>query len=234
MSDVMNGEQLSEFLKQSRTNRVKGGHYIEPGLQEVMAKTIGEQSEFAQAMFEFGGVDALKGCVGYWDDRDAVHRYQIEHNVSGLSIRETTIAGKTFRHTDFDWQLQLLDSDLKVLEDSVPGVVNDFKSLAAGYHIAIEDAETEALHPIPFEQIDSEAAGATYAWLSEDSWEPYVCAEQGPLFGRTLCRNVAKLRPDSIVLHLSWGRPELEQCDRTAKIVAYTEAMRQEWGVSAK
>ncbi len=76
--------------------------------------------------------DGLQNFTAYQDFKAAVHRYQREHNVSGIVWRQLTLKSKTLRYPEVDAQLIALLSDLKTLKA--------FKAstLAFWYEITVE------------------------------------------------------------------------------------------------
>lgn len=76
--------------------------------------------------------DGIQKFTAYQDFKAAVHRYQREHNVSGIVWRQLTLKSKTLRYPEVDAQLIALLSDLKTLKA--------FKAstLAFWYEITVE------------------------------------------------------------------------------------------------
>lgn len=67
--------------------------------------------------------DGIQKFTAYRDFKAAVHRYQRQHQVSGIVWRQLTIKGKTLRYPAVDEQLVALEDDLEILKSAKASIL---------------------------------------------------------------------------------------------------------------
>jgi hypothetical protein len=67
--------------------------------------------------------DGIQKFSAYRDFKAAVHRYQQQHQVSGIVWRQLTIKGKTLGYPAVDEQLVALSSDLEILKEAKAAIL---------------------------------------------------------------------------------------------------------------
>jgi hypothetical protein len=90
---------------------------------------------------QFLNAEGIQKFTAYLDFRAAVHRYQLEHQVSGIVWRQIAIADQTLSYPEVDEQLIALPSDLKILQAAKPQVLNFWQQIVSGD----QDVQTTAM-----------------------------------------------------------------------------------------
>lgn len=110
MKPIKTTEELIKALKSEREACINGQRTfpLPANAEEVVA-------EMAGSLGALLGAEGMIQIANYHDFREQVQAYQLEHQVSGLTIKTIEIDGKTYRFPSVEDQLDLLDSDLQVL-----------------------------------------------------------------------------------------------------------------------
>jgi len=80
----------------------------------------------------FLNTEAIQKFTAYRDFRAAVHRYQIEHQVSAIVWRQLTVQGQTLEFPEVAEQLVALPSDVAVLKQAKPQILNFWSQVTVG------------------------------------------------------------------------------------------------------
>lgn len=130
--------------------------------------------------------EGLQKFTAYQDFKAAVHRYQREHNVSGIVWRQMTIKGRTLRYPEVDAQLVALPSDLEMLKAFKAEIISFWDEVTAGMDLYLSfngGKDYRLIMPIDVDRINSRTEWASL-WKSE---------------------SVNFLE---IILQLGWGQPQ--------------------------
>ncbi|MFB2921281.1 hypothetical protein [Aerosakkonema funiforme] len=124
--------------------------------------------------------------AAYQDFKETIHRYQREHEVSGIVWRQVTVNGKTLQMPEVDAQLIALKSDIETLKVAKPSILAFWHEVTAGMDLYL-----------------SVNNGKDFRSISP--------ADVGRISQRTewagLC-NFEKSDFLEIILQLGWGKPE--------------------------
>ncbi|MFB2972127.1 hypothetical protein ACE1CD_24470 [Aerosakkonema sp. BLCC-F183] len=124
--------------------------------------------------------------AAYQDFKETIHRYQREHEVSGIVWRQVTVNGKTLQMPEVDAQLIALKSDIETLKVAKPSILAFWYEVTAGMDLYL-----------------SVNNGKDFRSISP--------ADVGRISQRTewagLC-NFEKSDFLEIILQLGWGKPE--------------------------
>jgi hypothetical protein len=121
MEPIKTTEELLEILHQEQMACVKGERVFPLGDNaDEMAIAHGG------LLGAFLGGKGMVAVATYHSFRDAVREYQLKHNISGLSISEISLNGKTHRFPVPEDQLLILDSDMEILKLAKDAVVQAF------------------------------------------------------------------------------------------------------------
>lgn len=216
--------ELGEKLRSSLENHVKGGHFVQPGMEDLMAERLKDSVGLPKAMFDIGGVSALKGLLSYHDERDQIQRYQLENEISGLTVRNVTANGIDCSHLDYDWQLTLLPSDIERLKQEVQPTTDKFLAAITGYHLFRNVSDEEQVIAT-IEEVMAAASGMGYAWIHTNSTE-WAEATEGQFKGRMMGRSIERPDPDEIWLHLT----EHPINDSGPAFIAIPQRELERWG----
>ena len=130
--------------------------------------------------------DGIQKFSAYRDFKAAVHRYQQQHQVSGIVWRQLTIKGKTVRYPAVDEQLVALEDDLEILKSAKA-------SILAFWWDVTQDMDLYL----------SINTGKDY--------RPIMPSNVGAIAYRTQWANLLKHGNSNfleIILQLGWGKPE--------------------------
>lgn len=130
--------------------------------------------------------DGFQKFSAYRDFKASVHRYQRQHQVSGIIWRQLTIKGETLRYPVVDDQLVALSNDLEILSGAKTSILNFWWEVTLGMdlYLSINTGKD-------YRQIRPNDVGAiahTTEWASLTQHENSTFLE--------------------IILQLGWGKPE--------------------------
>ena len=130
--------------------------------------------------------DGIQKFRAYQDFKAAVHRYQREHQVSGIVWRHVTVKGKTLTIPEVDAQLIALPSDIETLEAAKASILAFWHEVTAGMelYLSVNNGKDHRLI------MPDDVGRISYRteWASLCKWEKSDFLE--------------------IVLQLGWGKPE--------------------------
>lgn len=134
----------------------------------------------------FVNADGIQRFTAYNDFRTAIHRYQYEHQVSGIVWEEITLKGQTLRYPKVDDQLVSLPSDLTILKEAKAAIVQFWREVTEGMDLYLSLNAGKLHHYVEWVDIDRILRRTEWASLTQ----------QG------------KLESLEIILQLGWGKPE--------------------------
>jgi hypothetical protein len=205
-TDIYTSEQLSKILSKAQTDSLKN-EVINPSLGEFVQQSIvaGEAPQLVEVMHGIGGMNAVNAMVGYWQIRDQVQDYQRQHGVSGLVTRSVEARNQTIEFLDWNCQLLLQESDLPLLKQQVPRLVEAFLNLSTGYDLVIEhDDETES--PTTAAALRNHARSAVSGWIAAQSHQWTKEADD-----QWVGHFIDKPEPDKLTLYLYLDRPDRDE-----------------------
>jgi len=130
--------------------------------------------------------DGIQKFTAYSDFRNTVHRYQREHQVSGIVWQTMTIKGSPFRYPRIDDQLISLNSDRMILRAAKASIVAFWQEVTDGMNFYLSMNCGKFYQPMSGNDFDR--------LLDRTEWA--TLTHQGS--NDTL----------EILLQLGWGRPE--------------------------
>ncbi|WP_238393144.1 hypothetical protein [Myxacorys almedinensis] len=134
----------------------------------------------------FVNADGIQRFTAYNDFRQTIHRYQQEHQISGLVWEEIQINGKSLRYPKVDDQLVSLASDLRVLRSHKTTIVKFWRDLTPTMDLYLGLNSGKLHRSISKPDLDRILARAEWASLTQ----------QG------------KAETLELILQLGWGKPE--------------------------
>ncbi|MBW4497117.1 MAG: hypothetical protein KME26_29465 [Oscillatoria princeps RMCB-10] len=135
---------------------------------------------------KFLKAEGFQKFTAYQDFKATVHRYQIEHQVSGIVWRQLTLKGKTVGIPQVDDQLIALPSDIQTLKKAKPKILAFWNQVTAGMDLYLSVHGGKDYRQVQLADVDQIALGTEWACLC--AWENRHFLE--------------------IVLQLAWGKPE--------------------------
>lgn len=134
---------------------------------------------------KFIKTDGVQKFTAYQDFKAAVHRYQREHQVSGIVWRHLTVKGKILSYPEVDAQLVALPSDLETLKAVKASILAFWQEATAGMelYLSVNNCKDHRLITPP----DVERIAQQTEWASLCKWENTNFLE--------------------IILQLGWGQP---------------------------
>jgi hypothetical protein len=221
---IYTSEQLSKILSKAQVDAIKN-EVINPSFGEFVEQSIaaGEAPRLVEVMHGIGGVKALSSMVGYWEIRAQVQDYQLQHGVSGLVTRSVEARNQTIEFLDWNCQLLLQESDLPLLKQQVPRLVEAFLNLSTGYDLVIEhDDETES--PTTAAALRNHTRSALAGWIAAKSHEWTKEADD-----RWRGHSIDKLEPDKLTLILYLDRPDREDSECLTFVARHPDQSRFPW-----
>lgn len=156
----------------------------------------------AKGIMSIVGGSGMAQIVEYWQLRDGVRAFQEEHEISGIEIVSSTIAGRTIEYRNWHDQLVLLDSDIPLIKADVPKVVEWFCNLVQelGYNLFRSEYIDDINEYIPatLEEVKTHIDSGFQSWIYSESiqWN----GDSG--------HHVERFLPDSITLKINLDRPD--------------------------
>jgi hypothetical protein len=176
MSNVYSTEELIEILAAERHACLTG--------QRLKLTTL--DSSGNPLIDRFIKLDGLQKFTAYEDFKATVHRYQIEHQVSGIIWHRLIVKGKTLRYPQVDDRLIAIARDLEILKAAKSGILAFWQEVTEGMDLYLSLDRAKDYRPIAPGEIDPIARSTEWANLYK--WEKSNFLE--------------------IVLQLGWGQPE--------------------------
>jgi len=176
MPKVYTTEELIKILATERRACLNGQRL------NLAAKTSGVNP----LIDKFLKPEGIQKFTAYQDFKAAVHRYQREHNVSGIVWRQLTLKDKTLRIPEVDAQLIALPSDMETLKAAKNSIMLFWHEATTemDLYLSVNNGKDHRMIMAP--DVDRIACGTE--WASLWKWEKSDFLE--------------------IVLQLGWGKPE--------------------------
>ncbi|MBD1832241.1 MULTISPECIES: hypothetical protein [Cyanophyceae] len=176
MPKVYTTEELIKILATERRACLNGQRL------NLAAKTSGVNP----LIDKFLKPEGIQKFTAYQDFKAAVHRYQREHNVSGIVWRQLTLKDKTLRIPEVDAQLIALPSDIETLKAAKNSIMLFWHEATAemDLYLSVNNGKDHRMIMAP--DVDRISCGTE--WASLWKWEKSDFLE--------------------IVLQLGWGKPE--------------------------
>ncbi|MBD2577456.1 hypothetical protein H6G50_07130 [Oscillatoria sp. FACHB-1406] len=152
------------------------------------------------------GEDKISKVYAYRDFRDQIHRYQLQHRVSGLVWRECKFQGKSLQFRELHNQLICVPQDKEILKASKDAVLEFWRQATQEMNFW---RVRKYLEPLSVQQVEELANDAEWLQIEAVRQELYL----GLCWGR----------PEDC--HYRWAYPE-SGCDRIA--AAQTEPRSHE------
>lgn len=90
------------------------------------------RTEINPVVAPFVNTEAVQKFTAYRDFRDTIHRYQIEHQVSGIVWRQLIVKGQTLHYPEVAEQLIALPQDLEILRQAKAEILQFWQQAIAG------------------------------------------------------------------------------------------------------
>jgi hypothetical protein len=130
--------------------------------------------------------EGIQKFSAYRDFKAAVHRYQRQHQVSGIIWRELSISGKSLRYPAIDEQLAALNSDLAILQDYRDAILGFWSNVTTDMDLYLSINNGKDYRQILAQEVSQTAASTEWANLSVHGNSIFL----------------------EIILQLGWGKPE--------------------------
>lgn len=130
--------------------------------------------------------DGIQKFTAYRDFKAAVHRYQRQHQVSGIVWRQLTIKGKTLRYPAVDEQLVALEDDLEILKSAKASILAFWWDVTQEMDLYLSINTGKDYRPIMPNNVGAIAYRTEWANLFEHGNSNFL----------------------EIILQLGWGKPE--------------------------
>jgi hypothetical protein len=176
MSKVYNTEELIAILAQER-------HACMNGQRLNLAAT---PSGINPLLDRFVNADGIQRFTAYNDFRTTIHRYQLEHQISGIVWQQLTLRGKTLYYPKIHEQLIGLPSDLALLHAAKPEIVQFWHDVTEGMDFYLSMNGGKMHCQIARTDIDR--------ILDRSEWASLTQQGKGEML--------------EIILQLGWGKPE--------------------------
>lgn len=172
MSQVYSTEDLIAILAQERQACMRG---------ERLSLNI--QLSGHPIIDQFVAVEGVQNFIAYKDFKSTIHRYQREHQVSGIIWQDIIIGGQTLRYPAIHDQLIALPQDLDILQQAKSKILHFWHQVTVAMDIFIAD-------------------GRRYQQITHQEIEPISQRTQWALIYKW--ENSSYLE---ILLQLGWGQP---------------------------
>jgi hypothetical protein len=130
--------------------------------------------------------DGIQKFSAYRDFKAAVHRYQRQHQVSGIVWRQLTIKGQTLRYPAVDEHLVALSSDMEILKKAKPSILAFWGQITQGMDLYLSINSGKDYRRIMPNDVGAIAYRTEWASLSQHGNSDFL----------------------EIILQLGWGKPE--------------------------
>lgn len=175
MSEVYSTEQLIKILEQERRACMNGERL------NLAASASGNP-----LIDQFLNPDGIQKFSAYRDFKAAVHRYQRQHQVSGIVWRQITLKAKTLRYPIVDEQLVALSSDLEILRLAKASILEFWKSVTQGMDLYLSLHSSKDYRQTIPEEVEAIARRTQWASLHQYGNATFL----------------------ELILQLGWGKPE--------------------------
>ena len=175
MSEVYSTEELIKILADERRACMNGQRL------NLAASASGNP-----LIDRFLKPDGIQKFSAYRDFKAAVHRYQRQHQVSGIVWRQLTMKGKTLRYPAVDEQLVALSSDLEILKAAKASILAFWRSITLDMDLYLSINTGKDYRQIMPNDVEAIAYRTEWANLSGHGNSTFL----------------------EIILQLGWGKPE--------------------------
>lgn len=115
----------------------------------------------------FVNTEAVQKFTAYRDFRDTIHRYQIEHQVSGIVWRQLTVKGQTIEYPEVAEQLLALPQDLDTLRQAKANILQFWQVAIAGMDLYFASNHGREHRPLAASELVPLATNRTWLSLSK-------------------------------------------------------------------
>ncbi|AFZ16484.1 hypothetical protein Mic7113_0568 [Allocoleopsis franciscana PCC 7113] len=175
MSEVYSTEELIKILADERRACINGQRL-----------NLAASASGSPLLDQFLKPDGIQKFSAYRDFKAAVHRYQRQHQVSGIVWRQLTMKGKTLRYPAVDDQLAALSSDLEILKAAKVSILTFWYSVTQGMDLYLSINSGKDYRQIRLDEVGAITKGTEWASLSVHGNSTFL----------------------EIILQLGWGQPE--------------------------
>jgi hypothetical protein len=130
--------------------------------------------------------EGIQKFSAYRDFKAAVHRYQRQHQVSGIVWRKLSLHGKMLRYPAIDDQLVALKSDLEILKSAKASILSFWQGTTQGMDLYLSINMGREFRPIQSVEVEAIAVRTEWANLSQHGNSTFL----------------------EVILQLGWGKPE--------------------------
>lgn len=175
MSEVYSTEELIKILANERRACMNGERL------NLAASASGNP-----LLDQFLKPDGIQKFSAYRDFKAVVHRYQRQHQVSGIVWRQLTLKGNTLRYPAVDEQLVALPSDMETLTAAKASIIEFWLSVTQDMDLYLSIHSGKDYRQIKPNEVEAIAQRTEWASLYEHGNSHFL----------------------EIVLQLGWGKPE--------------------------
>jgi len=175
MSEVYSTEELIKILADERRACMNGQRL------NLAASASGNP-----LIDRFLKPDGIQKFSAYRDFKAAVHRYQQQHQVSGIIWRQLTLKGQTLRYPVVDEQLMALKSDLEILKAAKDSIVAFWGNVTLGMDLYLSITTGKEFRQIMPDDVGAIAYRTEWANLFQHGNSTFL----------------------EVILQLGWGKPE--------------------------
>ena len=175
MSEVYSTEELIQILADERRACMNGERL------NLAASASGNP-----LIDRFLKPDGIQKFSAYRDFKAAVHRYQRQHQVSGIVWRQLTIKEKTLNYPVVDEQLVALSNDLEILKTAKASILAFWWQATLGMDLYLSINTGKDYRQIMPNDVRAIAYRTEWASLSQHGNSTFL----------------------EIILQLGWGKPE--------------------------
>ena len=175
MSQVYSTEELIKILADERRACMNGERL-----------NLAASASGSPLLDQFLNPDGIQKFSAYRDFKAAVHRYQRQHQVSGIVWRQLTVKEKTLRYPAVDEQLVALSSDLAILEAAKASILTFWYSVTHDMDLYLSINTGRDYRQITPNDVGAIAYRTEWASLYQHGNSTFL----------------------EIILQLGWGKPE--------------------------
>lgn len=175
MSEVYSTEELIKILADERRACINGERL-----------NLAASASGSPLLDQFLKPDGIQKFTAYRDFKAAVHRYQRQHQVSGIVWRQLTMKDKTLRYPAVDDQLTALSSDLEILKAAKTSILTFWYSVTQDMDLYLSINSGKDYRQIRLDEVYAITKGTEWASVSVHGNSTFL----------------------EIILQLGWGQPE--------------------------
>lgn len=175
MSHVYSTEELIKILADERRACMNGERL-----------NLAASASGSPLLDQFLKPDGIQKFSAYRDFKAAVHRYQRQHQVSGIIWRQLTVKGKMLRYPTVDEQLVALSSDLELLKAAKASILVFWGSVTQGMDLYLSLNNGKDYRQIIPDEVGAIANRTEWVTLYQHGNSRFL----------------------EIILQLGWGQPE--------------------------